>query len=195
LNGPEIVKFSYSWPQPIRTTQQVYDKIETLNLQRARRKAERVRRGHHNKNIAYVFTKLAGQAMEFGYEVTDVLRDEVPMEGMRFRPDIGLRIDDRIQCYVEVQLSRLQFTRWSVKFRNYVKLYRKMKKPFRAIFLVDRAGDIATLRRYAREVLEAEGLRFSLFRFMTIDEFRFQTNILTAAVWQSERRKELSSLM
>ncbi len=194
LNAREISEFSYSWPQPISTVQQVFQMIERLNLRRAYNRARKVRGGHHHKMIAFVFMKLFGQAMEHGHEVTNIQRDQVPVEGMKFRPDLGGEIDGKL-FYVEAQLSRIIHTRWGTKFRNYVKLYKKLKRPITVLFLIDRVGDIATLRRYARDVLENEGVRFSIFRFLTIDQFRQERDILRINVWFTERRGQPVSLL
>ncbi len=104
LNAREISEFSYSWPQPVTTTTQVFQMIDRLNLRRAYNRSRKLRGGHHHANIAFAFTKLCGQAMEWDYEVTDVLRDESPVEGSRFRPDLGFQIDGKL-FYVEAQLS------------------------------------------------------------------------------------------
>jgi hypothetical protein len=181
LNAREIRDLSFSWPQPITTLQQVYDKIEQLHLQRLYKRKDKKRVGTHNQNIIYVFSKLTGQALEYGEEVTDVIRDAVPYHGVRFRPDLGLKIG-KFQFYVEVQLSKIEGTRWSEKFTNYLKLYQSAKRPFRVLFLVDKGTDVTTLRARAREILK-DRPQLQLFLFSTIHDFKSQRDILKAAVW------------
>ena len=41
---------------------------------------------------------------------------------------------------MELQLSDLAETRWTVKFRHYVKLRKALGKQFRALFIVDQNG-------------------------------------------------------
>lgn len=181
MNAREIRDLSFSWPQPITTTQQVYDKIVQLNLKRRYKHGQKkLRVGSHNENIIYVFSKLTGQAVEYGLEVSDVMRDACP-DGARFRPDLRMTIGER-RFFVEVQLSKIEGTRWAQKFRNYLKLYETIRTPFRVLFLIDKRDDVAKLKRYARWVLK-ERANLNLYLFMTLAEFRYQTDILKARVW------------
>jgi hypothetical protein len=195
LNAQDIVIFSTCWPLPIRTTTQVYDIRDRLGLQRLYKKIQKTRSSAHNTNIANVFMKLAGQAMLCGYDVTEVMKDAVPDDRVRFRPDLGLRIQGKYRFFAEVQLSRIQATRWGVKFRNYVRLYEKGYGPFRVLFLVDSPGDIVRLRQYARDILRVKHPNLHLFVFMSLADFRFQRDILTSPVWQGEWTRDRTALI
>ncbi len=186
LNAREIVELSYSWPRPVTTQQQVYEMIERLRLTRAYKRKDKIRAGHHNRNIMYAFSKLTGQAMEHGYVVRDIFRDAAPQTAQhsvlfRFRPDLALRIGS-YQFYVEVQLSKIEGTRWGQKFSNYLKLYRTIKSPFRVLFLVDKNTDISKLRQRARNVLE-KNPNLNMFLFITLDQFENERDILKGRVW------------
>jgi hypothetical protein len=181
LNAREIVDLSYSWPQPITTVQQVYDKISQLHLERLYKRKDRKRAGDHNRNIIYAFSKLTGQALEYGLGVWNVMRDSCP-DGMRFRPDLSLVIDHRT-FHVEVQLSKIEGTRWGEKFRNYVRLYKSIKKPFRVLILVDKREDVSKLCRNARKTLK-DHPDLNLFLFMTLEQFRFAPDVIKAPVWR-----------
>ncbi len=108
LNAGEIVRLSYSWPRPITTQQQCYEMIERLGLKRLYDKNQKkLRKGHHDRNIMYAFSKMTGQAMELpAISFEKSFRDATPHPRARFRPDLALRIG-RYQFYVEVQLSKI----------------------------------------------------------------------------------------
>ena len=183
LNARQVSELSLSTPQPMRALQHVYDKIEGQGLARLykSKKVENRRKGDHNQQIIRVMMKLVGQAYEYGYAVSELMRDGVPCDGARFRPDIGLKVGER-QFYVEIQLSKIQQTRWHEKMRNYLRLYRGIRQPFRVLFLVDRAHDVPRLREYARQVLE-DRPQLNLFYFLTLAEFEYARDILKARVW------------
>lgn len=185
LNARQIHQLSLSTPHPVTTVQQVYDMIQNRGLDRLYNsgKIKRRRMGPHNQQIISTFAKLYGQACELGHDVTDVIRDEVPCPGARFRPDLGIRIPPR-QFYVEVQLSKLQLTRWTAKMSNYLRLYKLMKQPFRALFMNDRPDDIVRLREFARWVLR-DRPDLNLFLFLSLDDFARERNVMTTKVWQS----------
>lgn len=188
LNAREISNLSLSWPQPLRTTQQVYEKISQIRLERRYRSAQkRLRSSSHDRNIIFAFSKFTGQALEYGLTVRHVMRDSVPYPGMRFRPDLSFQIDAFL-FYVEVQTSKIEGTRWYEKFRNYLKLYKLMRRPFRVLFLVDKAVDVSILRRRAREVL-TDNPKLNLFLFMTLDEFHFRGDVLKAHAWLTPEKK------
>ncbi len=185
LNAREISNLSYSWPRPISTVRQVYDKIEQLNLKRAYKTAQKKKRvGLHNENMIYAFSKLTGQALEHGFRVRDVMRDSAP-EGMRFRFDLQIRINQFL-FFVEVQLSKIEGTRWGEKFRNYIRLYESLGQPFRCLVLVDKREDIAKIRRMARNQLRKMGHpNLNLFLFMTLDQFRNAPDVVKGPVWST----------
>ncbi len=119
--------------------------------------------------------------MEYSYIVREIFRDATPPSLARFRPDLALRIG-RYQFYVEEQLSKIEGTRWAVKFSNYLKLYKTVKEPFpRVVSLVDKNVDIAKLRQRAREVLHKHPT-LNLFLFMTLDQFEFERDVLKSKV-------------
>ncbi|MGC3970597.1 MAG: hypothetical protein QM775_25660 [Pirellulales bacterium] len=190
LNAQDIVTFATSWPHPIKTTTQVYDIRDRLGLQRLYKKVQKTRSSAHNSNIANVFMKLAGQAMHHGYEVTDVMKDAVADDRVRFRPDLGLKVQGKYRFFVEVQLSRIQATRWGTKFRNYLRLYERGYGPFRVLFLVDSPGDIIRLREYARDILREKHPALNMFLFMSLADFKFQRDVLKAHVWQGAWTRE-----
>lgn len=196
LNAADIVRFSMScWPVGISTTTQVYEIRDRLGLQKLYKKMQKQRSSEHNRNIAFVFSKLAGQAMSFGYSVSDVLRDATVHDKVKFRPDLGMRIQGKYRFFVEVQLSRIQATRWGVKFRNYVRLYEKGIGPYRVLFLVDRPGDIVRLREYARDILREKHPQLDLFLFATLAEFKYEPDILSMPVWQRAWTRDRVSLI
>lgn len=180
LNVREIVELSYSWPQPITTTQQAYDKLKQLHLERLYKRKDKKRAGSHNQNIIYVFSKLTGQALEYGMRVWGVTRDSCP-EGMRFRPDLSLIVNGR-SFHVEVQLSKIEGTRWGEKFRNYLRLYESLKKPFRVLILIDKREDVGKLKRTARRMME-DHPNLNLFLFLTLDQFHAERDVTKAKVW------------
>ena len=183
LNARQIATLSLSSPQPLRTTQQVYDKIAALGLDRmyASRRVQNRRKGYHNQNIITVLMKLYGQALEYGLDVCDIHRDAVPEPDARFRPDLGLCIGGR-RFFVEVQLSRIELTRWTAKMANYLRLYERHKRPFRALFLIDRAAGLPRVREYARWVLR-ERPNLNLFLFATLADFERRGDVLYSPVW------------
>ena len=183
LNARQISELSLSTPRPMKTVQHVYETIESQNLSRLyrSRKIENRRKGDHNQNIIRVFMRLYGQALELGHEVTEVARDQIPEEGERFRPDLAMRIGGR-QFYVEIQLSKIQQTRWHLKMRNYLRFYRRIGRPFRVLKLVDRSTDIPKLREYARQVL-SRNPSLNLYYFMTFGEFYQLGDVVSDEVW------------
>lgn len=152
-------------------------------------KARRV--GDHNKNIILSFMNLFGLAMKYGYEATDVLRDRAP-EGEKFRPDLVIRVGGRL-FFCEIQLSKIQQTRWREKMRHYLRYYERVKQPFRVLFLVQ-GGQINTLRAYARDVLK-DHPALNLYYFMTLDQFRMTNDVLHEPVWEGARSHAKHSLM
>lgn len=182
LNAPQISKLSLSTPFKMGAHQSVYEAIETQGLGRlyTSRKIETRRKGYHNQTIMFVFMKMYGQASETRHSVHHVFRDEAPAPGVKFRPDLGMTIDSR-RFLIEVQLSKLQFTRWRTKMQNYLTLYKKIKQPFRVLFLVE--NDIVNLREYAREIL-FEHPNLNLFLFMPLAQFDRQWDVLHEPCWE-----------
>jgi len=185
LNGPQIAKLSLSTPQEMRTHQQVYDKIQQLGLDRlyTSRKIERRRHGDHNKAIHDIFMKVCGQAMEYGYPVTDVFRDECPSPRTKLRVDVGMKIGSRLHLF-EPQISPMERVRWHSRLDAYVRLYEALREPFRSNWLVVDLPTAKRVRGYAREVLvRRKHPALSLFNFIVLDAFRSEPDILKAPVW------------
>src|SRR4051794_39531225 len=149
LNAREISLLTLSCPQPLTTSQGVYDLIQSRGWERLYNSAQarHRRRDFHDRQLNVLWTKLVGQALEYGHPVDEFLRDAAPVEGLKFRPDLGLRIADR-SFYVELQLSKLEFTRWTAKMRHYVKLYRLLRRPFRVLFVIAKQSNVAKARYY-----------------------------------------------
>ena len=184
LSGPQISALSLSTPQPLRSSTKVYDKIQELHLEKLFQspKIKRRRYGPHNKLIHDVFMKVAGQAWEYGCEVADVMRDEVPAPKARFRPDIGLQINGR-QYYFEVQISRLEFTRWHAKLKHYVKLYEDTGEPFRVCLLLLDRPSVVRVRAYARVLLQEKHPNLNPFYFMTLGDFQTEWDVVRRPTW------------
>lgn len=197
LNAQQIADLSRSTPQPFRHVRRVYEQLETQGLVKlfnSRRIASR-RKGDHNQQIIRVFMKLYGQATEYGYEVSEVIRDASPHPRARFRTDLGLRIAPRL-FFCEVQLSKIQQTRWHEKMRHYLRLYELLGEPFRALFLVDRAQDIPRLREYGRDVLRTRP-NLNLYYFLTLGEFEVARDVIEGRVFHgcSQDHRARFSLM
>lgn len=191
LNGPQIAKLSLSTPQPLKTHQQVYDYIESANLVRlfTSPRIRRRRVGPHNEGMVEVFTKVCGQALEHRYEVREIMRDEAPEPGCRFRTDVGLTIGGEkaggrwFPFYFEYQSSPLEYTRWHAKLRNYIRLYEMIERPFRSCFILQNSEDVTSVRYTARKLLERDHPTLNLFYFITLGEFRRHWDLVRQEVW------------
>lgn len=187
LNAQQIRLLSLSSPRPYNHLSAVYAAIESQNLTRLykSKKVERRRRGFHNENIVRTFMKLSGQAMEYGQEVEDVMRDECPHPGVTFRPDLGMRLGGR-QFYVEVQISRIEYVRWHAKLKHYLKLYRLTKRPFRALILLPDDDAVTRVRAYARQLLTEHNpeKKLVLYLFMSLGAFEREVDVVKGKVWR-----------
>jgi hypothetical protein len=188
LNAQQIRLLSLSSPQPFNHLSAVYAAIESQNLVRLYKSArvQRRRRGFHNDNIVRTYMKLAGQAMEYGLEVEDVMRDESPYPGMQFRPDLGLKLGGR-QFYVEVQISRIEHVRWHAKLKHYLKLYRSTKRPFRALILLPDDNAVTRVREFARTLLREHSSgerKLALYLFMSLGAFERERDVVKGKVWR-----------
>lgn len=197
LNGPQIAKLSLSTPQPMRTAQHVYDKIQSLGLDRRymSRMIQRRRIGDHNRAIHSVFMKVFGQAMEYGYTVREVMRDACPHPGSKLRVDVGLRILPRLHFF-EPQLSPMEYVRWHARLDAYVRLYERLGQPFRSNWLLTDRTVVTKVSRHAREVLtRRRHPNLNLFNFITLHEFQTEPDILKAPVWTSTWGDRKATLM
>jgi len=185
MSVPTIVKFSLSWPQSITTHQQLYEMIERLGLTSLYKRRAKWRTGDHNKAIIGTFTKVAGQLMEYGHELSDVRREESPIDdGPGLQMDWAVRVDDKYWFLAEVQLSKTKHTKWATKIKQFVRLYKLMKKPFRVLMIVGSNKDLSKIRAKAREALKESGHpNLNLFLFITSDQFRAAVDVVKAPIW------------
>jgi len=196
LNGPQIKKLSLSTPSPINHMSRVYEALDENGLERLymSRRIERRRRGPHNRHIIDVFMRVFGHALGHGFTVSDVMRDECPVEGARFRTDVGMRINHR-QFFFEIQISKLEYTRWRAKVKNYYRLHLSGSKPFQACFLVSRDIDVHAVREAVRDAL-GERTRLNRFLVMTLDDFFATWDVVGKKCWLGAwDRHERFSLM
>jgi hypothetical protein len=101
---------------------------------------------------------------------------------MRFKPDIDWWIGN-YQFFMEMQLSDLTETRWTVKFANYYR-FRKKGGKFRALFVIDQQGDMNYARRFAREYLKKmREPTLNLYLFINLDDLKGSANLATDPVW------------
>lgn len=161
---------------------QVYEYLSRTKLPRFYRPSEAAQ-SHHDYFTFRLFVRIAQDAAESGYETHHLAKGTVPYEGVRFRPDFGFSVR-RYRFFVEMQLSDLTETRWTVKMRNYVRLRRSLGRPFRALFVIDAKGDLAYARRFARQIVERELVGQGLFLFVRLDELKGSRNVATDPVWQ-----------
>lgn len=183
LNARQISLLTLSCPQPIRTSQGVYDLIGSRGWERLYRSAQAKhrRKDFHDRQLNILWAKLVGQALEYGHPIDEFMRDQSPIEGLRFRPDLGMRIGDRL-FFAELQLSKLEYTRWTEKMRHYLRLYKLVKRPFRVLFVIAKESNISKARHYARLVL-CDRPQLNLFLFMTMEQFARERDVLCGKVW------------
>lgn len=118
---------------------------------------------------------------------TEVIQfNQSPGEGARFRYDFKFRVSTsrNLLFYGEVQLSDLAGTNWRKKHKNYVNWYKKEKRNFRTLWVIDQKRDMSVVRSHAREVLkDLPPSRRKLFLYITLEELRRSDNVITEKVW------------
>ena len=157
---------------------QVYEYLGRMKLPRWYRPSEAAQ-SHHDYYTFRFFIRAAQDAARSGYRTHHLSKGTAPCDGARFRPDFSFAVG-RYQFFMEMQLSDLTETRWSVKFRNYLRLRQLLGRPFRALFVIDQRGDLAYCRASARKVL---GEGYSPFLFVPLDELKGSRNVATDPVW------------
>src|SRR4051812_19156284 len=130
---------------------QVYEYLSQMKLPRFYKRSER-EQSHHDYFTLRFFIRIAQDAARGGDQAGKLMKGMLPFDGFRFRPDFSSRVR-QYQFFLELQLSDLTETRWSVKFRHYLKL-REAGVHFRALFVIDQDGDMTYVRRAAREFLK-----------------------------------------
>jgi len=160
---------------------QVYEYLGRMKLPRFYRPSEAAQ-SHHDYYTFWFFVRMAQDAALSGYATHHLAKGTAPAEGARFRPDFAFSVK-RYRFYMELQLSDLTETRWTVKMRNYLRLRKEIGKPFRALFVIDAKGDLAYARRFARGLAERQDVGRGIFLFIRLDELKGSKNVATDPVW------------
>jgi hypothetical protein len=161
---------------------QVYEYLGRMKLPRFYKPSEAAQ-SHHDYYTFRFFVRMAQDAAQSGYATHHLAKGKAPAEGARFRPDFAFSVR-RYRFYMELQLSDLTETRWTVKMRNYLRLRREQGRPFRALFVIDAKGDLAYARRFARQLVERQDVGTGIFLFIRLDELKGSKNVATDPVWQ-----------
>lgn len=169
---------------------QVYEYLGQMRLPRFYKRSEREQSHHDYFTLRFVI-RIAQDAAAAGRRMSKLLKGRLPFDGFRFRPDFSFRVE-QYQFFLEMQLSDLTETRWSVKFRHYLKL-RESGVKFRALFVIDQDGDMTYIRRAAREFLKRSPHQ-NLFLFITLKDLRGSANVALDPVWMTAGGNEVSLL-
>ena len=138
---------------------------------------------HHHYIVSWTLVEIVKEFNVAGYIVDTVLTNTQP-EGETFRPDIELHVG-KMRYFVEVQLSGISNTRWGAKHRNYLRFYERIKKPFRALFIIDQKGEMSYVRQGGKRVLR-DRPELNLFYYATLQTIR-DGDFVTKPVWKTVR--------
>ncbi|QDT46153.1 hypothetical protein Pan258_01700 [Symmachiella dynata] len=178
-------QFLPTWGIPASRTK-VYDYLSEMRLPKkyVDKCQTDSRQTHHDYFIFWSFIPIATGFHDRGL-TTRSLEKGSAVEGERFRHDFKFCVDDYLY-YIELQLSDLAQTRWRQKIRQYVRYYRKIKRPFRVLFVLDQHGSMTYVRSHARAVLKEEGhSELNLFLFTNLGELRKADNPAVQRIWWS----------
>lgn len=188
MSVEQMADFLPTWDLPLsRTT--LYEYLNQLKVPRSYCTSEG-QQSHHDYYTFRFFMRIAEDAAKAGYRTSQLSKGKAP-EGARFRPDFKWNVGKYL-FFLEMQLSDLTETRWSVKYRNYLKLRKTVGRPFRALFVIDQKGDLAYARRYARFLSEREGR--NLFLFIGLQDLKSSANVAVDPVWLSPEGEKQSLL-
>lgn len=188
----QIADFLPTWGLTLsRST--LYEYLPLLKVPRSYPSSES-QQSHHDYYTIRFFIRVAQDAFAAGFQTRKLAKGKSPFDGARFRPDFKWVIG-RYLFFLELQLSDLAETRWSVKFRNYLKLREVLGKNFRALFVIDQKGDLAYARRHARNVIERLGGhgRNSLL-FIGLKDMKSSANVASDPVWVNAWGEETALL-
>lgn len=177
----QIVDFLPTWGLRLsRST--LYEYLPLLRLPRSYAKSDS-QQTHHDYFTLRFFLRIAEDAAAGGFQTRKLAKGKSPFDGARFRPDFKWEIRQYL-FFLEMQLSDLAETRWSVKFRNYLKMRETLGRRFAALFVIDQKGDLAYARRHARNVIGRFGGqgRNSLL-FISLNDLKGSGNVALDPVW------------
>lgn len=141
-----------------------------MNLRRAHERTKNKRFGYHNTATNAVFCRLAGQALEQGYEIGNVTRETKRFDESTVQPDFAIDIGKRTIC-VEIQASKTTFTLWGRKLKRYVDLYDEIGDCFTVLILVHSKDELRRARTGAKRAMKNHQNKLRLLMFGTITEF------------------------
>jgi len=182
--GLSIDQMEYVLPNFGITLKQraIYNYIRELKLPRSY-KTSSGQQSHHVYMVMWTLVELV-KGFNAAGKTVDLILSEAAPEGERFRPDLELHVGN-LRFFVEVQLSGIANTRWNVKHRNYLRLYEKIKKPFRTLFVLDQKGEMSYVRQGGRQVLK-DRPNLDLFYYATLQTIR-DGNFVEEAVWRTAK--------
>jgi hypothetical protein len=119
MSVEQMADFLPTWDLKLsRST--LYEYLQQLKLPRSY-SPSMTGQSHHDYYTLAFFIRIAEDAHLAGHRTRKLLKGKVAWEGARFRPDFKFEVD-RYLFFMEMQLSDLTETRWSVKFANYWRL-------------------------------------------------------------------------
>jgi hypothetical protein len=176
-----MVAFLPTWGVTLSRSQ-VYDYLSDVKRPRRYESAWQ-RMSTHDRLALDCFVKIAVDAAVHGIRTEQISKASPVPEG-RFRPDLHWFMGGR-EYFLEMQSSPLEETRWTTKFRNYLRLYNSVKRPFSVLFVIGSQYDRVRAREYARKSLIASGHRLrTLFLFCRELEVLNAGNASSDPVWQ-----------
>ncbi len=197
MSAEQIVDFLPTWGVTLSRSQVSDYMTEIIPTIPKSKMPPRYRRSegeqsHHDYFTWRFFIRIAQDAAKAGYRTRKIQKGRT-VEGMRFRPDLNWWIIHYL-FYLELQLSDLTETRWTVKFANYFRL-RETGLWFRALFVIDQQGDMNYARRFAREFLKKKNQPdLDLCLFINLDDLKSSANLATDEVWITPWGKRTSLL-
>jgi hypothetical protein len=192
LSAEQMTDFLPTWGLSLCRSQ-VYAYLADMRLPRRYCRAEG-EQSHHDYYTFRFFIRIAQDAAKAGYRTHRLLKGKLAYEGVRFRPDFKFEVGHYIR-FMELQLSDLTETRWTVKFANYYRLREKTGLRFRSLFVIDQQGDLSYVRRFARDFLQRRGVpNLNLFLFIPLADLKGSANIALDPVWLTPRGDRVGML-
>lgn len=192
LSAEQIADFLPTWGLSLSRSQ-VYAYLADMRLPRRYCRAEG-EQSHHDYYTFRFFIRIAQDVAKAGYHTHRLLKGKLAYEDVRFRPDFKFEVGHYVR-FMELQLSDLTETRWSVKFSNYYRLRQKTGLRFRALFVIDQQGDLAYVRRFAREFLKRRGVPdLNLFLFIPLADLKGSANLAVDPVWLTPKGEKVGMI-